>query len=257
MVGQEWDAGRYARDASFVPALAGAVFEWLDPRPGERILDLGCGDGSLTSRLIAAGAGVVAVDASADMVRAAQARGIDARCLDARAIAFEAEFDAVFTNAVLHWIRDGMDRVLAGVLRALRPGGRFVGEMGGFGNVAAITVAILAVLESRGIDGRGLLPWMFPTAEAWATRLRRTGFRVERIELVPRPTRLDAGMEAWLELFAGPFFAALPEAERAASRREVARLLEPVLQDEAGVWHADYVRLRFLARRPEAPAGDA
>lgn len=249
---QEWDAARYARDAAFVPALAGPVLDWLDPKPGERILDLGCGDGSLTLRLVEAGAEVVAVDAAPDMVRAARERGIDAHCIDARALPFHASFDAVFTNAVLHWIRDGMEHVLARVAQALRPGGRFVGEMGGFGNVAAIMTAILAALADRGIDGRQHIPWTFPTVEAWRARLQAAGFAVERIELVPRLTRLEAGLEAWLELFAGPFFAPLSASERPAVRAAILRLLEPVLRDETGVWYADYVRLRFLARRPEA-----
>lgn len=249
-VAQEWDAERYRRDAAFVPALGSAILDWLQPRPGERILDLGCGDGTLSLRLAGAGAVVVGVDSAPDMVRAAREKGIDARRLDARALPFEAEFDAVFSNAVLHWIRDGMEEVLAGVARALRPGGRFVGEMGGFGNVAAITTALLAVLERRGVDGRGVLPWSFPGPEGWRQRLVRAGFEVGRLELVPRPTRLEAGMGAWLDLFAAPFFAALPADQRAAAREEAVRLLEPSLRDEAGVWYADYVRLRFLATRP-------
>lgn len=248
-VAQSWDAGRYARDAAFVPELASTIVEWLAPRPGERILDLGCGDGALTLKLMAAGAEVVGIDAAPDMVRAARARGIDARAIDARQLPFAAEFDAVFSNAALHWIRDGLDDVLAGVARALRSGGRFVGEMGGFGNIAAIVTALLAVLDRYGIDGRALLPWHFPTPEAWRQRLERHGFRVHRLELVPRPTLLTSGMRAWLELFAQPFFLALPAEARRPAEDAVLQLLAPSLCDEAGRWCADYVRLRFVAVR--------
>ncbi|GBD44153.1 putative trans-aconitate 2-methyltransferase [bacterium HR40] len=253
-VNPNWDPERYARDAAFVPALAAPVVAWLAPEPGERILDLGCGDGTLSLELVAAGATVVGIDSSPEMVRRARARGLDVREMDARELPFVAEFDAVFSNAVLHWIRDGMDAVIQGVARALRPGGRFVGEMGGFGNVAAIATGLLAVLARHGIDGRPLVPWTFPSPPRWRERLERHGLEVERLELVPRPTRLDAGLRAWLELFAGPMLTALPQDERDQAIAEVEELLAPALRDEDGRWWADYVRLRFRARRP-ATAG--
>src|SRR5581483_10709207 len=134
---QEWSAERYAATANFVPTLGAAVLEWLDPRPGERILDLGCGDGALTVKVAAAGADVVAVDAAPDMVAAAKAKGLDARVVPGQQLAFEREFDAVFSNAALHWMRPP-EAVLAGVARALKPGSRFVAEMGGQNNTAAI-----------------------------------------------------------------------------------------------------------------------
>jgi len=124
---QHWSAKRYARTAHFVPALGAPVLELLAPRPGERILDLGCGDGVLTEKIVAAGATVVAVDAGTDMVAAARARDLDARVMDGQKLTFEAEFDAVFSNAALHWMRD-QEAVLAGVHRALKPAGRFVAE---------------------------------------------------------------------------------------------------------------------------------
>lgn len=251
-MGGRWEAERYARDAGFVAELARPLLDLLDPCPGERILDLGCGDGRLSAEIAARGALVVGVDNSPDMVRAARARGIDARLRDAAELPFEAEFDAVFSNAALHWMGARMDEVLAGVFRALVPGGRFVGEMGGFGNIAAIETAILAGLERRGVDGRPHLPWTFPTATAWRERLTRHGFEVERAELIPRPTRLDAGIEAWLELFAPTLLGLVPQDGRAALVADIRRLLEPCLRDEAGVWWADYVRLRFVARRPAA-----
>src|SRR5579875_671222 len=159
---QHWLAERYAANAAFVPALGTAALALLAPQPGERILDLGCGDGVLTAKIAAAGA-AVAVDAAPDMVRAARARGLDARVMDGRALAFAGEFDAVFSNAALHWMREA-DAVLAGVFRALKPGGRFVAEMGGHGNIAAIITALSAVLARRGVDAAALNPFYFPSA---------------------------------------------------------------------------------------------
>ena len=246
--GDTWSADRYRSHAAFVPALGRGVVELLAPRRGERILDLGCGDGALTEALVAAGAEVVGIDASADMVAAARQRGIDARVVDATALDFDGAFDAVFSNAALHWMTDA-DAVIAGVGRALTPGGRFVGEFGGAGNVAAITVALLAVLGRRGLDAEAAIPWFFPTAAAYRQRLEHHGFTVTFIELFPRPTPLPGGMDGWLETLAAPVLGALPPDERAAARDEAVALLRPALCDEAGQWTADYVRLRFAAHR--------
>src|ERR1700729_570731 len=175
---QHWSAERYAATAHFVPAFGAPVVELLDPLPGERILDLGCGDGVLTAKIAAAGANVVAVDAASDMVAAAQAKGLDARVVPGQSLAFEREFDAVFSNAALHWMQP-QEAVLAGVARALKPGGRFVAEMGGHNNTAAIQVAFRAVLGRRGIEALTLSPWYFPSAAAYRARLETAGFQVE------------------------------------------------------------------------------
>jgi SAM-dependent methyltransferase len=246
---QHWSAERYARTASFVPALGTPVLDLLAPRAGERILDLGCGDGTLTARIAAAGAAVVAVDAAPDMVAAARAHGLEARVAAAQELPFAAEFDAVFSNAALHWMRPAA-AVLAGVHRALKPGGRFIGEMGGHGNTAAIMVAIAAILGRRGLDARRLSPWHFPSAAAWRGELEAAGFAVDEIRCVPRPTPLPAGLDAWLDTFAEDFLGALPAADRAMALAEIIELLRPVLVDETGTWIADYVRLRFRASRP-------
>jgi SAM-dependent methyltransferase len=245
---QTWQAERYATNARFVADLGAPVLALLAPQPGERILDLGCGDGALTGKLAAAGVAVVGVDASPEMIEAARARGLDARVMDGQALTFAAEFDAVFSNAALHWMRDP-DAVIAGVARALRPGGRFDGEFGGHGNVAAITVALLAVLARRGQDGRAAIPWYFPAPDAYRAKLEAHGFAVAQIELIPRPTPLPTDMAGWLDTFAETFFARLEPAARPAARDEVVELLRPCLCDERGRWTADYVRLRFAARR--------
>ncbi len=245
---QHWSAERYAETAHFVPTLGAPVLELLAPEPGEHILDLGCGDGVLTERIAAAGATVVGVDAAPDMVAAAQARGLDARVVAGQHLNFDGEFDAVFSNAALHWMRPP-EAVLAGVYRALKPGGRFVGEMGGHNNTAAIMVAIRAVLARRGLDAGRLSPWWFPSAAAYRAKLEAAGFRVDDIRIVPRPTPLPAGLEAWLDTFTEDLFGALPPLDRLPARSEVVDLLRPILMDENGAWIADYVRLRFRAHK--------
>jgi SAM-dependent methyltransferase len=242
---QHWSAKRYAETAHFVPTLSAPVLELLAPAGRERILDLGCGDGVLSEKIAAAG---VAVDAGPDMVAAAQSRGIDARVMDGQRLTFCGEFDAVFSNAALHWMRD-QEMVLAGVSRALKPGGRFVAEMGGHNNTAAIIVALSAVLARRGIHARRLNPWYFPSADAYRKKLEAAGFTVENIAIIPRPTTLPAGLEAWLDTFAEDFLGAVPAQDRMQMHPEVTDLLRPVLMDETGTWIADYVRLRFFAIR--------
>jgi trans-aconitate methyltransferase len=247
---QEWNAEQYARNARFVSDLGQAVLDLLNPQPGESILDLGCGDGALTERLVAAGANVVGVDSSADMVRAAKDRGLDARVVDGYTLEFDSEFDAVFSNAAMHWMKRDPDAVVAGAYRALKPGGRFVAEMGGHGCVAAITVALCATLQEGGLSNPAdLIPWYFPTPDEYQARLEAAGFRVEYMVLIPRPTPLPTGMRGWLETFAMPFTKTLPEHKRGEFLDEVTEKLRPVLCDSNGRWTADYMRLRFLARR--------
>jgi trans-aconitate methyltransferase len=248
MATQHWDPETYARNARFVSDLGAGVVELLSPQAGERILDLGCGDGALTETLIAAGSHVVAVDGSAEQIAAATLRGIDARVARAESLPFEAEFDAVFSNAVLHWIRDA-DAVLASVHRALKPVGRFVAEFGGAGCVTMIRDALSDALRRRGLDAAAFDPWYFPTAEEYRARLDAHGFAVRTIALFPRPTPLPGDVTAWLETFAQPFLGAVPQDDRHALLQEVRAALEPRLYDPERGWTADYVRLRFAAER--------
>jgi len=244
--GQTWDPDRYARSARFVSELGMPVVELLAPKPGERILDLGCGDGYLTARLNALGCDVLGVDSSAAQVEAAREIGVKAVVLDASRLTFDSQFDAVFSNAALHWIQDA-DAAIAGVWKALKPGGRFVAECGGDGCVAQIRMALAEALARRGLDFQSLNPWYFPTAKDYGARLEKQGFQVEEIRVFPRPTPLPGEMKDWLETFAVSFTAALAPSERSQFLGEVQESLRPFLCDAEGKWTADYTRLRFKA----------
>ena len=242
---QVWSAESYDKNARFVSELGAAVLEWLAPQVGERILDLGCGDGALTLRLIEAGADVVGVDASPSFIEAARAAGIDARIMDGHDLTFGREFDAVFSNAALHWMTRPKD-VISGIVRALKPGGRFVAEFGGHGNVAAIVTAMRAVARARGGDEAIAGPWFYPTPDEYGAMLEEQGFSVDRIGLFPRPTPLPTGLPAWLMVFRAPFFEQFGSASEDALEDTV-ELLRTQLCDTAGNWTADYVRIRLEA----------
>ncbi len=246
---QQWNPAQYDMHARFVSDLALPVVELLAPRPGERLLDLGCGDGVLTRKLMELGCQVIGVDASPAMIAAACALGVDARVMDGQALPFAAAFDAVFSNAALHWMPQ-LEVVIAGVWRALVPGGRFVGECGGVGNAATVVQALTQALGRRGIDAQLVMPWRFLTVEAFRTLLETQGFLVHTLDLLPRPTRLLGSLEGWLETFAQSFLAPVPQAERPAMLAEVASMCRPTLCDAQGQWTVDYVRLRFAATRP-------
>jgi len=247
--GQAWDPRRYAENARFVSDLGAPVLELLHPKPGERVLDLGCGDGPLTRRLVEAGCEVVGVDSSPEQVAAARSLGLDARCIDGAALDFHDEFDAVFSNAALHWMRPP-EQVARGVFASLRPGGRFVGELGGAGCIEKIREAIHGALCERGIDPLCVDPWYFPSDTEYRQVLEDAGFVIETIALIPRPTPLPTDVRGWLETFAGSFLVALAANERGGFLDEVCIALRPSLCDADGKWTADYVRLRFHVTKP-------
>src|SRR6202007_961224 len=240
---QTWDPATYAQNARFVSDLGSPVVDLLAPKLGQRVLDLGCGDAVLTKKLADLGCEVVAVDSSVPQIEAARKLGLNASAISGEDLPYKEEFDAVFSNAVLHWIRRA-DVMLAGVYRSLKPGGRFVAECGGHGCIHKIRTALVEALNRRGIDGESRVPWYFPTPGDYATRLERAGFRVDSIALIPRPTPLPGDIIDYLETFALSFLQGLSGAARQEYLKEVRTVLEPQLCDARGTWVADYVRLR-------------
>ena len=245
---QHWDPERYAKHADFNVTYGMDVVDLLAPRAGERVLDLGCGDGALTARLRETGCDVVAVDASVEQVAAARLRGLDARVARAESLPFVSEFDAVFSNAALHWVRQA-EAAVQSVQRALKPSGRFVGEFGGAGNIMAICAALREVLARRGMDADAINPWYYPSDVEYRALLERNGFVVRFISLFPRPTPLPTELAGWLATFGDPFLGGFDDPERSMVVQEICEAARPYLYDAAKGWVADYVRLRFAAER--------
>ncbi|HEX8412513.1 MAG TPA: methyltransferase domain-containing protein [Sphingomicrobium sp.] len=247
----KWDAGDYARVGGFVAELGSAALDLLDPHAGERILDVGCGDGALTRKIVERGASVVGVDNSESMVEVAGSVGLDARLMAAEDISFDVEFDAIFSNAALHWVL-AKEKAAAAIFHALKPGGRFAGEMGGAGNIAILRGGIREELEQRGYDLPAADPQWYPTIEEFGGVYAQAGFSDIDAQLIPRPTELRAGVAAWVKTFrAGWLDAAnVPEDARHEIAAAVEHRLASKLQQPDGSWSADYVRLRFIMRKP-------
>lgn len=247
----QWDADDYARVGGFVPALGMPALELLDPRPGERILDVGCGDGVLSIAIIDRGAEVIGVDSSPGMVEAARAAGVYAELLDAADMEFESQFDAAFSNAALHWMLD-KEAVAAAIFRALRPGGRFAGEMGGEGNIAILRDGIRAELAERGYPVPAHDPQWYPSPAEFADVYRAAGFVDVDARIIPRETDLASGIAEWVKTFRAGWLdaAQVPDADRDEVAAAIERRLEPRLRRPDGSWFADYVRLRFNMRKP-------
>lgn len=238
-----WDAAEYARVGAFVAELGGAALDLLDPQPGEHILDVGCGEGTLTRKIAERGASVLGVDASPEMVAAARANGIDALLMDAADLPFAAEFDAAFSNATLHWVLE-KERAAGAIFRALKPGGRFAGEMGGEGNIAKLREALDEELIIRGYAPPTESSNWYPSPQEFAAVYETAGFREIDARLIERPTPIEHGIAQWVTTFRKGWLdrAGVPEAERAEIGAAVA--------GRVGSNIADYVRLRFIMRKP-------
>lgn len=249
---QVWNPNQYANTGNFVPTLGEPLLELLQPKPGMNILDLGCGNGTLTLKIMESGAKVTGLDASLDMVNAARDRGIEAIHQSAYDMAFDQEFDAIFSNAALHWMTEAPQQVLDNVARALKPGGRFIGEMGGEGNIHHIQVAQREALAKRGLDLDRLSPKFFPSLETYRSMLITASFSIEQIQLFQRPTQLPNGVKGWLAVFSTGVLTALPSHDIDAFLQEVEEATKPYLLTKEG-WFADYVRLRFVACKPVSP----
>jgi len=239
----KWDAADYARLGGFVAELGVAALDLLDPKPNERILDVGCGEGTLTRKIIDRGATVLGIDNSPEMVAAARAKGVDALLLAAEDMQFFAEFDAAFSNATLHWVLQ-KEQAARAIFRALKSGGRFAGEMGGEGNIRKLRDALDEELIIRGyVPPVGASNW-YASPDEFAAVYEAAGFREIDARLIERPTPLEHGVAAWVTTFRKGWLdrAAVPDGERADIGAAVA--------DRFGSHVADYVRLRFIMRKP-------
>ena len=238
-----WNAADYATVGAFVPELGRAALDLLDPKPGERILDVGCGDGALSLKIIDRGAEVVGVDSSPELVEAARAAGVYAELMDAADISFERLFDAAFSNAALHWMLE-KERVAAAIFNALHLGGRFAGEMGGEGNLAHLREALDTELVIRGYEPPLESSNWYASAEDFAAVYEGAGFTHIDARLIDRPTVLEHGVAAWVTTFRRGWLdrAGVPDEERGDLAAAVA--------ERAGSNVADYVRLRFIMRKP-------
>jgi SAM-dependent methyltransferase len=239
----KWDPAEYARIGGFVAELGQAALDLLDPEPGERILDVGCGEGTLTRKIAERGATVLGIDNSPEMIAAARLNGVDALLLDVADMRFFAEFDAAFSNATLHWVLDKGQAARA-IFRALKPGGRFAGELGGEGNIARLREALDTELVIRGYAPPSESSNWYPSPEEFAGVYEAAGFDQIDARLIERPTPLDHGIDEWVTTFRKGWLdrAGVPEEERGEIAAAVA--------DRFGSNVADYVRLRFIMRKP-------
>ena len=239
----KWDAADYAKVGAFVAELGGAALDLLDPQRGERILDVGCGEGTLTKKIIERGATVLGIDNSPEMIAAARANGVDAVQLAAEDMQFFAEFDAAFSNATLHWVLH-KEQAARAIFRALKASGRFAGEMGGEGNLTKLREALDEEMIIRGYAPPVEASNWYASPEEFAAVYEAAGFREVDARLIERPTPIEHGVAAWVTTFRKGWLdrAGVPEGERAEIGAAVA--------DRVGSNVADYVRLRFIMRKP-------
>jgi SAM-dependent methyltransferase len=239
----KWDAADYARVGAFVAELGGAALDLLDPQPDERTLDVGCGEGTLTRKIMERGATVLGIDNSAEMIAAARAKGVDALLLPAEDMQFFAEFDAAFSNATLHWVLQ-KEQAARAIFRALKAGGRFAGEMGGEGNLMKLREALDTELVIRGYVPPSESSNWYPSVDDFVEVYEAAGFRELDARLIERPTRIEQGVAEWVTTFRKGWLdrADVPEAERPEIGAAVA--------DRVSSNIADYVRLRFIMRKP-------
>jgi len=243
----DWNANNYNKHADFVSILATPVVELLNPQKDEKILDLGCGDGTLAVEIEKLGAKVIAVDFSEDMVEKTKEKGIEAYVMSATELNFQDVFDAVFSNAVLHWVKDP-EIALGKIYNALKDDGRFIAEFGGYGNIKHLTNAMQTVFGMHPEYGEFNNPWYFPKEEAYKKLLESHGFEVTYIEIIPRPTQID-DISHWLTIFANGIVSHLSKEQQVDFNHEVREMLKPILYSEKEGWVADYVRLRLHAKK--------
>lgn len=248
----KWDANLYDEKHSFVWKMAAGLLDLLEAAPGQRILDIGCGTGHLTSQIAATGAIVTGIDRSPDMIQQARAAhpSIPFQVMDARELSFQEKFDAVFSNATLHWITEP-ERVVTSISAILRPGGRFVAEFGGSRNVAGVVSAFARAWKNLRLPGEFPNPWYYPSVAEYSSLLERHSLEVTYALLFDRPTPLEDGehgLRNWLNMFGGSIASTLPPDLQEKLKAEVEREARPTLFRD-GRWVMDYRRLRLLARK--------
>lgn len=247
----KWDADLYNQKHAFVFDYGESLIDLLDPQVGERILDVGCGAGQLTAKIGEKAGSVTGIDNSPEMVASARAQfpAIDFRVGDAADFQVERAYDAIFSNAALHWVL-AYQKAIACMYQSLRQGGRLVVELGGKGNIQSIERQLKESLQKRGYATQAALTlWYFPSLSAYTTTLESAGFEVSFAQLYDRPTELadeQTGIKDWLKMFGSRFFASVSAADVEAIQEEVQEKLKPTLFRE-GTWYADYRRLRVVA----------
>jgi len=243
----KWDADNYNKHADFVSNLAFPVVDLLNPQKNERILDLGCGDGTLALEIEKFSTKVIAVDLSESMVKKTKEKGIEAYVMSAIELPFYNEFNAVFSNAVLHWVKEP-ETAIKKISAALKSGGRFIAEFGGYGNIKYLTDAMQEVFDRHEEYGEFKNPWYFPKETEYKELLEANGLKIDYIELIPRPTKID-DIANWLDIFANGIVSHLTEAQQDNFKQKVRAILKPKIYDEKNAWVADYVRLRLKATK--------
>ena len=248
---ERWNSELYQSSHSYVWNYGRDLLVLLDAKAGERVLDVGCGTGQLTSEVAQCGAEVVGVDVSPEMIASARQNFPQLRfeVANAEALPFVNEFDAVLSNAALHWVRD-QPGALASIARALKPGGRFVFEMGGHRNLRKTIAAGCEAMRALGVDDpESRIPWYFPSIGEYAPRLESAGFEIRFAALIERPTPLkngEGGFAHWIEMFGGFALASVGTDKREELRRRWEDLARPALFHD-GVWVIDHTRLRVIA----------
>lgn len=246
----QWNADLYKEKHAFVFEYGNSLIDWLQPQAGEAILDLGCGTGELTAQLAQKGTIGTGIDASAAMIESASAHypEVSFAVADATTFALPQQFDGIFSNATLHWVRE-KEKAIARMYTHLKKGGRLVIEMGGKGNVQRILTALEKAMQQRGYTYEPF--WYFPSPAEYITLLEKAGFRIDRVHFFDRPSKLvdpETGISDWLEMFGGHFFAGVPEKDKGAILQQVQHELAPKLMRD-GDLYADYVRLRVAATK--------
>lgn len=248
-----WNANLYDHNHAFVSHFGESLLEWLSPKRGETICDIGCGTGDLTQKITQFGATVIGIDSSSSMIKQASQKypELTFQVQDIQTLSFEGTCDAIFSNAALHWIKES-DQAAASISKALKPGGRFVAEFGGKDNVKFIIEGIYSALDHFGFpENKSHNPWFFPSLGSYASTLERHGFRVHEAIYFDRPTALEdgnLGLQNWLDMFSSFFFVGIPQPTKEQIFTYIEDKLRPSLFKE-GTWFADYKRLRLKAEK--------